>query len=219
MLNSIFSEDLGINKNKMTKAFPVYKNVIFDLGVVLMDIAPRLTLDAFKRLGFSGNWNEDNPLVYKMEKGKLTEPEFRDEIRKFFNIKASDKQVDDAWCAMVVGFNPEKIKFLQELKSYYSIYLFSNTNSIHVRLFQKLFEDKFHFSIDNLFVKTFYSNEIGLRKPNPDSFQKVLKLAGIKASETLFVDDRKENIEGAASVGLRTFLYNEGDSLISAFEL
>ncbi|MBK5202652.1 MAG: HAD family phosphatase [Prolixibacteraceae bacterium] len=203
----------------MDKALPVYKNVIFDLGVVIMNIEPQLTLDAFKRLGISGNWNENDPLIFKMEKGELTEPEFMNEIRKRFNIEASDRQIDEAWCAMVIGFDQGKIKFLQELKSYYSIYLFSNTNSIHVRLFKKLFEDQFHFPIDNLFVKTFYSNEIGLRKPDPASFQKVFKIAGIKAPETLFVDDRKENVEGAASVKLQTSLYKEGDSLISAFEI
>jgi len=203
----------------MDKAFSVYKNVIFDLGVVIMNIEPRLTLDAFKRLGFSGNWEENDRLIFKMEKGEITEPECRDEIRKLFNIEASDKQIDEAWCAMVVGFDQEKIRFLQELKSYFSIYLFSNTNSIHVRLFKKLFEYQFHFPIENLFVKTFYSNEIGLRKPDPAAFQKVLKIAGIKAPETLFVDDRKENLEGAASVKLQTYLYNEGDNLISIFEL
>jgi len=203
----------------MDKSFPVYKNVIFDLGVVIMNIEPRLTVDAFKRLGFSGNWNDNDNLIYKMEKGELTEPEFRNEIRKSFNIEASDKQIDEAWCAIIVGFDLEKIKFLQKLKYYYSIYLFSNTNSIHVRMFKKLFETQFHFYINNLFVKTFYSNEIGLRKPDSASYQKVLEIAGIKAPETLFVDDREENIEGAASVGLQTFLYNEGDSLISAFEI
>jgi len=203
----------------MDKAFPIYKNVIFDLGVVIMNIEPRLTFDAFRRLGFFGNWNDNDQLIFKMEKGELTEPECRDEIRKRFNIEASDRQIDEAWCAMIVGFDKEKINFLQKLKSFYSIYLFSNTNSIHVRLFKKLFEDQFHFPIDNLFVKTFYSNEIGLRKPDPASFQKVLKLAGIKASETLFVDDIEENIEGAACVELQTSLYYKGDSLISAFEL
>jgi len=203
----------------MDKTSPVYKNVIFDLGVVIMNIDPQLTVEGFKRLGFSGKWNENDELIFKMEKGELTEPEYRDEIRKIFHLEASDKQIDEAWCALIVGFDPEKIKFLQELKSYYSIYLFSNTNSIHVRLFKKLFEEQFHFPIDDIFVKTFYSNEIGLRKPDPASFKKVLKIAGIKASETLFIDDRKENVEGAASVKLHTSLYKEGDSLISAFEL
>jgi len=202
----------------MGKTFSLYKNVIFDLGVVIMDIEPWKTIEAFERLGICGKWEKNDQLILKMEKGELTEPEFRNEIRNRFKISVSDKQIDDAWCSMIIGFDPDKIRFLQELKSYYSIYLFSNTNSLHVRLFKKLFENQFKFPIDNLFVKTFYSNEIGLRKPDPASFQKILNIANIKAQETLFVDDIKENLKGAESVKLQTCLYKKGDNLISVFE-
>lgn len=59
--------------------------------------------------------------------------------------------------------------------------------------------------LSHYFKKLFYSQELGLRKPAPEAFEKVLDQAGIKAEETLFIDDNADNIQGAASVGLHTY--------------
>jgi putative hydrolase of the HAD superfamily len=115
---------------------------------------------------------------------------------------AGDTEIDAAWCAMLIDFPAEKIEMLQQLQKHYQLYLFSNTNSIHIRYFHRLFRDKFGYSLSDLFVKDYYSSEIQLRKPTQESFQFVLNDADINPSETLFIDDSDQNIAGAELAGM-----------------
>ena len=55
------------------------------------------------------------------------------------------------------------------------------------------------------FIKAYYSQELGLRKPFLESFQYILKEQGLDPAETLFIDDTLKNIEAAKKIGLQTF--------------
>jgi len=57
------------------------------------------------------------------------------------------------------------------------------------------------------------SCEIGLTKPDPRIYQLCLDRLGLAARDTLFVDDRADNIEGAARIGLRTLHWAGADPL------
>jgi putative hydrolase of the HAD superfamily len=54
-----------------------------------------------------------------------------------------------------------------------------------------------------LFDDTFYSYELGVAKPDPAYFTKVLERLGLPADAVLFVDDNVANVDSARSVGLR----------------
>ena len=186
------------------------KNIIFDLGGVLLDLDVKRSIEAFQNLGLPdvikpGGWDYHHEVFLQMEQGKLSEEKFRDGVRSLIPNFVSDEEIDRAWCAMLVDFAPEKITMLQQLQKQYRLYLFSNTNSIHIRYFHRLFMKKFGYSLSDLFVKDYYSSEIQLRKPTPESFQYVLNDAGMNPSETLFVDDSNTNIDGADSLGIHTF--------------
>ncbi|MCD8528988.1 MAG: HAD-IA family hydrolase [Chitinophagales bacterium] len=74
----------------------------------------------------------------------------------------------------------------------------SNTNQIHIDFVnQHLLNDLPINHLKDAFDGTYYSHEIGERKPNKEAFQFVLNKEEIKASETLFIDDKLENIETA----------------------
>jgi putative hydrolase of the HAD superfamily len=97
--------------------------------------------------------------------------------------------------------------WLEEIGFRYKIYLFSNTNIIHYDAFQQIYRDctgKDNF--DDYFVKAYYSHDLGLRKPTPESFAKILALENLRADETLFIDDTPKNIEGAKQAGLHATL-------------
>jgi putative hydrolase of the HAD superfamily len=57
------------------------------------------------------------------------------------------------------------------------------------------------------------SCEVGLSKPDPRIYRLCLERLGLTAPETLFVDDRADNVEGAARVGLRTLHFEGADAL------
>lgn len=184
------------------------KNIIFDLGGVLLDIDAERSINAFKKLGMDdlilpGGWDYRHEVFLEMEHGKMSENQFYEGIRSLLPNHTSDEEIDQAWCAMLVDFEPGKIELLRNLREEYQLYLFSNTNSIHIRHFHHLFRKKFGHSISDLFVKDYYSSEMQLRKPSLESFQYVLEDAKINPEETLFIDDSKANVESARQAAMQ----------------
>jgi len=198
------------------------KNIIFDLGGVLLKIDAQQTIQSFRDLGMPdlikpGGWGYNHQVFLDMEAGKLTEVEFRNGIRDLLPQHANDEAIDNAWCAMILEYFPERIELVRKLAKDHQVYLFSNTNSIHVRHFQQLFQKTFAHSLSDLFVKDYYSNEMGIRKPAIESFEYVLNDAGLNPKETLFIDDSNENVESAKKTGLSTIWLKPDSDLLSFF--
>ena len=188
------------------------KNIIFDLGGIFIEIYFSKTEDAFKALGVA-NWSQfytqstASALFENLEIGKITPEEFYEGFRKESGTKLSNEQIKDAWNAMLGTFPPERLQWLQNIGLHYNIYLYSNTNLIHYLAFQKIFREctgKQNF--DDYFTKAHYSHELGVRKPYPSSYIKLLEIEKLKPEETLFIDDTAKNIEGAKQAGLQTIL-------------
>ena len=105
---------------------------------------------------------------------------------------------------MIQDFPQENIKLIEELKSRYDLFLLSNTNPIHHRYFNRLFIEKYDYpTFKDFFKKAYLSYEIKCRKPDKKIFEYVLKDSTLNPAETLFVDDRIENIKAAESVGIQ----------------
>jgi len=186
------------------------KNIIFDLGGVLLNIDFQKSVTAFKKLGVE-NFDEmfsqfkADELFEKLEIGNISEPDFYAAIKKRTAGNISGTQIESAWNALLLDFRTESLKFLEKLSANYKLYLLSNTNSIHLKCFKQLFtRETGKPSFDSYFIKAWYSNEIGLRKPNADIFEFVLQEENMLAAETLFVDDTLTNIETAAKLGFKT---------------
>lgn len=188
------------------------KNIIFDLGGIFIEIHFSRTENAFKSLGVV-NWSQfysqttASALFENLETGKITPEEFYEGFRKETAINLTDDQIRDAWTAMLGTFAPERIEWLKEIKKRYNIYLYSNTNIIHYEMCQKIFRECIgDENFDDYFIKAHYSHELGVRKPYPESYLKLLEIENLKAEETLFIDDTAKNIEGAKQAGLQTIL-------------
>lgn len=188
------------------------KNIIFDLGGIFIEIHFAKTEKAFTSLGVT-NWSQfytqstASTLFENLETGKFTPEEFYEGFRKETALPLTDEQIRDAWTAMLGTFPVERLEWLEEIGKRYNIYLYSNTNLIHYVAFQKIFQEcsgKQNF--DDYFIKAHYSHELGLRKPYPESYTKLLEIEQLKADETLFIDDTAKNIEGAKEAGLQTIL-------------
>ncbi len=188
------------------------KNIIFDLGGVLLDIDYRKSIEAFEHLGLQNfetmfSQFKADELFEHLETGIVSEHAFYAAIRERTALSVTDQQIDDAWNALILSFRPQSLAFLEALSTQYKIYLLSNTNSIHLRYFKRLFtEETGKPSLDAYFIKAWYSNEIGLRKPGKEVFEFVLQQENLQSEETLFIDDTSINIEAAARLGIKTHL-------------
>lgn len=194
------------------------KNILFDLGGVLLNIDMGKTREAFARLGWKEeNWKgitQSGSLIFEnLEIGLASPAQFRENIKEILPGNPTDKEIDDAWNAMLIDFPAEIIDYLIELKGKYRLYLLSNTNELHVQQFGQIFENAFGYSISRLFEKCYYSHEIGFRKPNPKAFWASVNDASINPAETLFVDDLLQNTEAAKKLGMKV-LHIEAGTLL-----
>ncbi|MEO9210667.1 MAG: HAD family phosphatase [Ginsengibacter sp.] len=185
------------------------ENVILDLGGVLLDIDYNLTRAAFEKLdveNFEEMFSQINAdsLFQKLETGHISEEEFFKSLKEKAGLHLSIPQITEAWNAMLLQFRESSLAFLETLSSKYNLYLFSNTNFIHIRAFKEIYNQttRSH-SFDDYFSKTFYSCEIGYRKPNAESYQWILNDLKIQPGTTLFIDDSIQNIEAAESLGMQ----------------
>lgn len=194
--------------------FTSLKNILFDMGGVIIDLNVSATLEAFYNMGFPAdllrypeNYNTD--IFFKYETGVISSEEFRDSIRKETGVTFEDAVFDDAWRAMLLDIPQERISLIKQLASKYDIYILSNTSPLHTPVFEKLFQKNGGISMNKLFKKCFYSNEIGYHKPDDSSFRFVLENAGIVAEETLFLDDNIHNIKAAQGLGFNAIHISE----------
>ncbi|MCE7070163.1 HAD family phosphatase [Dyadobacter sp. CY327] len=187
------------------------KNIIFDLGDVILNIDVPVASKSFAEL--SGREQAEilelfskNALFRQFETGELDEAGFRNYVRKILEFSdLSDEAIDTAWNSLLLDLPPERVELLQNLSKSYRLFLLSNTSSIHITQVNKILEASTGVKkLDDLFETVFLSYEMGLMKPDPRIYQKVLEQAGLKAEETLFLDDNRDNIEAASLLGIDT---------------
>lgn len=193
------------------------KNLLFDLGGVIMDIKRERCVDALTRIGVE-NANEMLGLYVQsgdfmnLENGSITADEFRDSIRA--SIKngnnVSNDEIDQALNAFLLGIPLHRLVALRKLRQNYKIYLLSNTNPIMfyseiARQFAK--EGK---TIDDYFDGQVVSFLARSNKPERKIFEYAITHLGISPSETLFLDDSQSNLDAAAQLGFATALVPPG---------
>lgn len=188
------------------------KNIIFDLGRVLLNIHPPLVKQAFKDYGGENTDETIQKLIKtavfeKFETGNINTAEFRNILRKYSDIALTDEQIDNAWNKMLLDIPPERIKLLTALKKRYRLLLLSNTNEIHVKCLNGYLSSEYGInSLAAYFDDIFYSYQTGFRKPDIRIYEYVIQHSGIIPEETVFIDDKEENINSAKKTGLKGLL-------------
>jgi FMN phosphatase YigB (HAD superfamily) len=191
------------------------KNLIFDLGNVLYDIDFSKMYAAFDTLGipnFENHFtlNKSDQIFFDLEKGLITEEEFCNGFNALYKLSLTNDQIVGAWNALLIGYRRESIDWVKQHNSIYPTFLYSNTNQIHYDHFIPQFTQEIGGYFENLFKTPYYSHKMGQRKPDPASFQHILDKEGLKAEETLFIDDNEPNVIAAASVGLQVLYLQPG---------
>lgn len=197
------------------------KSIILDLGGVLMNINYQNTINQFEKLGIDNSNSfyskkEQNTIFNHLECGEITVEKFVREIQKYCKT-SSQKQILFAWNAMILDLPKNRINLLNSLKEKCQIFLLSNTNEIHINKFQNIMGELEYHKFYNLFNKVYYSHEIGLRKPNSETFSLVLDENNLKAKEVLFIDDSPQHIEGAKKLGIKTYHLQENEEVTTIF--
>jgi putative hydrolase of the HAD superfamily len=190
------------------------KNIIFDLGGVILNIDYHLTINAFKSLGIE-NFEEiftqakQVGIFDQLDKGIISPAQFREGIREISPVALTDSQIDWAWNALLLDFPPQRLDILRNVRKYYKTFLLSNTNAIHIEEYNKTLHRTC--GVDNLsvfFDKVYYSHIINMRKPDAEAFEIILHENKLNPAETLFIDDSIQHIEGAKKLGIIAYHLN-----------
>ena len=199
-----------------------FKNIIFDFGGVILNIDYKLTEQAFAKLGLCDfekihSQQAQEEIFNAFEMGRISPAQFRNEIRKYIG-STTDDQIDTAWNSMLLDLPEERVVLLDKIKKSNRIFLLSNTNQIHFNSFSAYMENKFKRNIfSDVFEKVYVSHEVHMRKPGAEIFELVVKENNLRKSETLFIDDSIQNIEGAKKIGLNTVFLKPGKSILDVF--
>jgi putative hydrolase of the HAD superfamily len=195
------------------------KNLLLDLGGVLINIDFKKVTLAFRQLGvedFDRQFSQlsASSLFEDLERGRISDSEFYRVMQEQAGPGISEAAIRDAWNAILLDFRKESMRFLEENKEKYRIFLLSNTNDIHLRKVNEILLNQTGTpTLDQYFEKAYYSQKLGMRKPNEDIFDFVLTDAGIKAADTLFIDDSRPNIETADRLGFKTHWLLPGERI------
>lgn len=191
------------------------KNLLFDLGGVIMDIRRLNCVASFERLGmkdadsFLGEYSQKGPFL-QLEEGLINEAQFRDAVREYIDGEVTDEQIDKAFCDFLVGIPAYRLEQLRQLKKQYGIYMLSNTNPImwHSRIAEEFRQEGME--REDYFDGIVTSFEALSIKPDAKIFHTVVEKLGIKPEETLFLDDSQKNLDAASALGFHTLLVAPG---------
>ncbi len=176
--------------------------LLFDLGRVVIDIDFGKVLACWA--GHAGCKPSDLSAPFSQhetfrrhETGHASDAEFFEALRTTLGIGISDEQLLEGWNTIFAGEMPGINALLARAAKRLPLYAFSNTNRPHVAHFTKPYAD-----VLGHFREIFLSCAIGLRKPDAEAYDHVIKAIGVPAGRIVFFDDLAENIEGARRQGL-----------------
>ncbi len=192
------------------------KNILFDFGAVLIPLDESLTFKAFEELGVKEELFDQKDIFMAYEKGKISTEEFLEKIQPFFFRKIFKPDLAKAWNALLPEPLPEEnIMLLQRLKKEYQLILLSNTNDLHIKTIKEAAGPFKYNKFLRQFNKVYYSQEIGMRKPDEEIYQEVIQDLGIMPEETLYIDDNKTNIDSGEKLKFNTWHFKPAtDSIL-----
>ena len=203
------------------------KNIIFDLGGVLVGLDGQRCIDAFNAIGCERvaeyvRLRLTADLFLDIEEGTIDTAEFCAVVRRMTGCTAADSQIIGAWNTLLTEITDERKQRLKALRrAGYKVFLLSNTNDMHWQYTRQLLgdvergeskEERGEKECGDYFDYVFLSYRMHLSKPDVRIFEEVLRQAELQAEETLFIDDNRDNIQTAASLGIQTYLNEKIDN-------
>lgn len=188
------------------------KNIIFDLGGVIINLDPQRTIAEFNRISyipFESIYSQANQieLFNEFDKGTLSTEDFFNAIKKQIRFEGIDAAILHAWNAMLLGVPEERLDLLVNAKQNYNTFLLSNTCEPHIAAFEHdLYQQHGIKNFTDYFDAVYYSCRIGMRKPDKEIFELVLRENNLRPEETIFIDDSIQHVKGAGACGINAYL-------------
>ena len=176
--------------------------ILLDLGNIVTGVDFRRVFTSWSKSAnvpeqiFYDRWQMD--AVYEQhEIGAIGFADYTQHLSQVFEVEMSLEDWRSGWNDLWTGPFQDVVALLPELAASYPLYAFTNTNDTHVVCWRELYRTELA-----PFETIFISSEIGVRKPAPSAYLTVCELMNADPSDVLFIDDTRENVEGAMAAGL-----------------
>lgn len=206
--------------------------VIFDFGGVILNINPQVTRYQFAQLlgDEVAAQVEKSQWLVALERGEIEWPEVVANIQQIATKPVSEPELREAWNAMLLNYEPERIKKLKQMRKYCRLVLLSNTNAVHYNCFANKLKEQYNITFSDLFDEVYLSHQMHLIKPDVAIFEQVLdnekKNYSPKLKKTnsellpqrvLFVEDTAVNAQVAAQLGINTLVIERNGQFYDYF--
>lgn len=193
------------------------KNIIFDLGGVIITISHQEALRRFQCLGLKDAERQLDPYTQNgifgdLEEGKITAEDFRRELSRMVGRELTYGECQHAWHGYRADLPQRNLDALKKLKQqHYRLILLSNTNPFMMDWAESEEFDGKGNPIQHYFDALYMSYRVKAMKPSEQFFRHVIDQEQINPEETLFVDDGPRNVAVAESLGIHTFCPKNGE--------
>lgn len=188
------------------------KNIIFDLGGVIINLDTQRTIQEFNKISrvpFEEIYTQSAQmeLFNLFDKGKISDFDFFSELRKWIGYEGPEIDLLYAWNAMLGDVPESRLDLLVNMKQNFSTFLLSNTCEPHITAFEHdLYLRHGVKNFNDYFDEVYYSCRIGMRKPDKEIFEYVLEQNDLDPEETIFIDDSIQHVKGAGACGIKAYL-------------
>jgi len=187
--------------------------IIFDLGNVIINFDHNIALKKISNYS-PKDINQIYKLVFSsvliedFEKGLITPQDFFSNLRRTLCLENLDySEFVPIWNEIFTE-NKDVSNIIQILKeNNFKIILITNVNKLHLDYVKSTFK------ILNKIDKIIASCEVGIRKPEPQIYQLVQKIADKKASDLIYIDDLVELTEAAKGLGFSVINFDNANQL------
>lgn len=197
--------------------------LLFDFGGVLVNLDRSRVEQAFDLLGFNirpflGTYKQSG-VFEQLEQGKITVDGFCEQLRGLaHNDNLNNEDIIAAWQSFLTDVPAERLELLLKIRQHYSVNLLSNTNRVHWSMAESRFFRYKGLTVSHFFDHTFLSCELGVEKPAPLIFQKVIEGLKVPANNILFFDDSETNCEAARNSGMNALLAGPNSDWFKYFD-
>lgn len=185
------------------------KNIIFDLGGVVIDLDRSLAVHALENLGVSdadsllGQYAQKGPFLL-LESGIMTDAQFYDAILPYCRPATTCSEIQEAFNRFLVDLPVERLATIRDLRARgFKVYMLSNTNPVMYNGWIDLAFRQEGRMVNDYFDGIVVSFQERVCKPDPLIFRNIISRYDLNPAETLFLDDSEANCESARSLGLK----------------
>ena len=190
---------------------PSVEVILFDLGNVILpfnhfQIAEKLTRFSQRKEFqdpkkiFSYLFDLEKGAINPFDLGKVSPQEFFRAVKESLDLSVSFDEFVSIWCNIFVE-DEEVSRIILSLKGKWRLGLLSNTDPLHFGYILS------KFPVTRAFDKWILSYEVGFKKPAIQIFQKAIEWASAKPEKIVYIDDTKEYVEVAGSLGIHSILF------------